>query len=106
MRGQRGWVAEKTEDAYLGGLMERFLLQLYAGERGDVARVRQAVTAAGLPDSVRGLRAADMLAAMRSDKKTEAGAIRFIVLEQIGRAAQRTVDDATVLATLRANGFD
>ena len=35
VRGQRGWVAEKTEDADLGGLMERFLLQLYAAETGD-----------------------------------------------------------------------
>src|SRR6476646_8595299 len=31
VRGQRGWVAEKTDDADLGGLVERFLLQLYAG---------------------------------------------------------------------------
>ncbi|WP_148572249.1 excinuclease ABC subunit UvrC [Nocardioides caldifontis] len=35
VRGQRGWVAEKTEDTDLGGLVERFLLQLYAGESGD-----------------------------------------------------------------------
>jgi excinuclease ABC subunit C len=35
IRGQRGWVAEKTEDTDLGGLVERFLLQLYAGESGD-----------------------------------------------------------------------
>ena len=32
VRGQRGWVAEKTDDADLGGLVERFLQQLYAGE--------------------------------------------------------------------------
>jgi excinuclease ABC subunit C len=35
VRGPRGWVAEKTEDTDLGGLVERFLLQLYAGESGD-----------------------------------------------------------------------
>ena len=35
VRGQRGWVAEKTEDTDLGGLVERFLQQLYAGESGD-----------------------------------------------------------------------
>ncbi len=35
VRGQRGWVAEKTEDTDLGGLVERFLQQLYAGESGE-----------------------------------------------------------------------
>ncbi len=35
VRGQRGWVAEKTEDADLGELVERFLQQLYDGESGD-----------------------------------------------------------------------
>jgi excinuclease ABC subunit C len=35
VRGQRGWVAEKTEDTDLGGLVERFLQQLYAGEAGE-----------------------------------------------------------------------
>jgi excinuclease ABC subunit C len=35
VRGQRGWVAEKTEDTDLGGLVERFLQQLYAAESGD-----------------------------------------------------------------------
>ena len=35
VRGQRGWVAEKTEDADTGGLVERFLQQLYAGESGE-----------------------------------------------------------------------
>jgi excinuclease ABC subunit C len=35
VRGQRGWVAEKTEEVDLAGLMERFLLQLYAAETGD-----------------------------------------------------------------------
>jgi excinuclease ABC subunit C len=35
VRGQRGWVAEKTEDVDSGELVERFLLQLYAGESAD-----------------------------------------------------------------------
>ncbi len=35
VRGQRGWVAEKTEDVSTGELVSRFLLQLYAGESGD-----------------------------------------------------------------------
>ena len=35
IRGQRGWVADKTDDADTAGLVERFLLQLYDGEVGD-----------------------------------------------------------------------
>src|SRR5689334_2819429 len=35
VRGQRGWVAEKTDDAETGDLVERFLQQLYDGEAGD-----------------------------------------------------------------------
>ncbi|HEX6233069.1 MAG TPA: excinuclease ABC subunit UvrC [Jiangellaceae bacterium] len=34
VRGQRGWVADKAEDAPTGELVERFLLQLY-GEGGE-----------------------------------------------------------------------
>jgi len=35
IRGQRGWVADKTEDVDTGELVERFLLQLYDGEVPD-----------------------------------------------------------------------
>jgi excinuclease ABC subunit C len=35
IRGQRGWVADKVDDADTAGLVERFLLQLYDGEAGD-----------------------------------------------------------------------
>jgi excinuclease ABC subunit C len=35
IRGQRGWVADKVDDADTGGLVERFLLQLYDGEAGE-----------------------------------------------------------------------
>ena len=35
IRGQRGWVADKVDDADTAGLVERFLLQLYDGEVGD-----------------------------------------------------------------------
>jgi excinuclease ABC subunit C len=49
VRGQRGWVAEKTEDTDLGGLVERFLLQLYAGETGDA--VPREILVPALPDA-------------------------------------------------------
>jgi excinuclease ABC subunit C len=48
VRGQRGWVAEKTEDTDLGGLVEAFLLQLYAGETGDA--VPREILVPVLPD--------------------------------------------------------
>jgi 3-dehydroquinate synthase len=42
---------------------------------------------------------------MRGDKKAEAGEIRFIVLERIGRAIQRAVPSAALDATLAAGGY-
>jgi excinuclease ABC subunit C len=35
IRGQRGWVADKTDDADTGELVERLLIQLYSGESSD-----------------------------------------------------------------------
>jgi excinuclease ABC subunit C len=35
IRGQRGWVADRVEDLDTAGLVEEFLLQLYAGEEGE-----------------------------------------------------------------------
>ncbi|QNN52909.1 excinuclease ABC subunit UvrC [Nocardioides mesophilus] len=35
VRGQRGWVADKVDDADTAGLVEGFLLQLYADESGE-----------------------------------------------------------------------
>src|SRR3712207_6029405 len=55
IRGQRGWVAEKTEDTDLGGLVERFLLQLYAGESGD--GVPKEILVPVLPDDAPALEA-------------------------------------------------
>ena len=40
VRGQRGWVADKADDAPTGQLVERFLLQLY-GENGEQAIPRE-----------------------------------------------------------------
>jgi excinuclease ABC subunit C len=55
IRGQRGWVAEKTEDTDLGGLVERFLQQLYAGESGD--GVPKEILVPALPDDAPALEA-------------------------------------------------
>jgi excinuclease ABC subunit C len=55
VRGQRGWVAEKIEDTDLGGLVERFLQQLYDGESAE--GVPKEVLVPALPDDLEALEA-------------------------------------------------
>ena len=71
----------------------------------DVQVIETAVTRAGLPTRVDGLSAVTAIEAMRGDKKAEAGQIRFVVLDRIGRAAQRTVPRPLLLQALTARGF-
>jgi 3-dehydroquinate synthase len=71
----------------------------------EVERVAAAVAAAGLPRRIPGLSMRAALAAMAGDKKAEAGEVRFILLERIGRAIQRTVAPHLVEDTLRAGGY-
>lgn len=71
----------------------------------DVTRVEAVVKAAGLPARIGGLSAAAAVASMRGDKKAAAGQIRFIVLQQLGKALQRPVDDQVLGQTLAAGGF-
>ena len=71
----------------------------------DVQAIETAVSRAGLPTRVDGLSALTAIEAMRGDKKTEAGQIRFIVLDRIGRATQRTVPQPLLLQALTARGF-
>jgi 3-dehydroquinate synthase len=73
--------------------------------RGDVETIERAVAAARLPVRIEGLDSAAAVASMRGDKKTEAGEIRFIVLERIGRAIQRPVPQPALEATLAAGGY-
>jgi 3-dehydroquinate synthase len=72
---------------------------------GEVERVRAVIERARLPVRIEGLSLAAALTSMRGDKKAEAGRIRFVVLERIGRAGQREVADEAVAATLVAGGF-
>ncbi|MGH8824842.1 MAG: excinuclease ABC subunit UvrC, partial [Jiangellaceae bacterium] len=67
VRGQRGWVADKSDDAPSGELVERFLLQLY-GENGGEAVPREIVvpTLPDDPDETMALR--DLLAELRRGK--------------------------------------
>ncbi len=71
----------------------------------DVQRIADAVQAARLPARIEGLPKEAAIQAMRGDKKTHGGRIRFIVLERIGRAIQREAPDALVEATLAAAGY-
>ncbi len=77
IRGQRGWVADKVDDTDTGGLVERFLLQLYDGELG--AAIPREVLVPALPDDrevleewLGGLRGArvSLRVPQRGDKKT------------------------------------
>jgi len=67
--------------------------------------VQDAVARAGLPVRIPGIPVAAAFAAMRTDKKAYAGRIDFVLLERIGQAVRRQVDDALVEATLRDNGY-
>jgi 3-dehydroquinate synthase len=71
----------------------------------DVLRIERAVAAAQLPTRIPGFARSAAIECMRGDKKAEAGQIRFILLERIGRAIQRTVPDDLLDATLIAGGY-
>jgi 3-dehydroquinate synthase len=65
-----------------------------------VQRVTRLIAAAGLPIVGPALGAERYLELMRVDKKAEAGEIRFIVIEQPGRAGVRGAPDAIVRQVL------
>ncbi len=73
--------------------------------RADVARIENAVASARLPTRIEGLSRPAAVNAMRGDKKSEAGDIRFVILERIGRARQTTVPQNLLDATLVAGGY-
>ena len=61
-----------------------------------VARLRRLVERVGLPVRAPDLGRERWLELMRVDKKTEGGAIRYVVIEAPGRAAMRAVPDEVV----------
>ena len=65
-------------------------------------RIQTVIGAAGLPLRAPDLELERWLDLMRMDKKAAAGALRFVVVEGPGRARLRTVDAATVAATIEA----
>ena len=69
-------------------------------DAGFVERLRRVIARAGLPTVAPVLDAGDnvgrYLSLMRLDKKADAGAIRFVVIDGPGRAALRAADDRIV----------
>lgn len=65
-------------------------------------RLTRLIEAARLPTRAPALGADRYMELMRVDKKAEAGAIKFILLNRLGEAAISVVPDATVHATLAA----
>ena len=104
MTGYSGWLHGEAVGCGLVLAAELSCL-LGALSTSEVQAVESAVSRAGLPTRVEGLSALDAIEMMRGDKKAEAGQIRFIVLDQIGRATQRTVPHALLLRVLRSRGF-
>jgi excinuclease ABC subunit C len=90
VRGQRGWVADKMDDAETGDLVERFLIQLYDGESGDA--VPREVLVPALPD------APEVLTAWLSERKGGSVALRVpqrgdkkALLETVARNAGQSL---------------
>jgi excinuclease ABC subunit C len=102
IRGQRGWVADKVDDADTGGLVERFLLQLYDGELGD--SIPREVLVPALPEDtpalehwLEGLRGAkvSIRVPQRGDKKAlqetvARNALQSLALHKTKRASDLT----------------
>ncbi|WP_091345974.1 excinuclease ABC subunit UvrC [Micromonospora rhizosphaerae] len=65
VRGQRGWVVEKTEDLTMGDLVHHFCTQVYGGEQGEADVPRELLVPA-LPTDADAL--ADWLATHRGSR--------------------------------------
>src|SRR3954468_23731913 len=102
IRGQRGWVADKTDDADTGGLVERFLLQLYDGEAGDA--IPREVLVPALPDDtaaieqwlteLRGARVS-VKVPQRGDKKSLQETVGRNALQALGLHKTKRASDLT-----------
>ena len=67
----------------------------------DLRRVRDLVSAFGLPLRAPSMPLERYLELMRHDKKSQAGQLRVVLLDGLGRAALRAVNDDDVVAVLR-----
>jgi excinuclease ABC subunit C len=102
IRGQRGWVADKVDDADTAGLVERFLLQLYDGEIGD--SIPREVLVPALPEDtpaleqwlsdVRGSRVS-IRVPQRGDKKALQETVGRNALQALGLHKTKRASDLT-----------
>ncbi len=72
-------------------------------EEAFVGRLQALVAHAGLPTRAPAMPGARWLELMRVDKKAEAGEIRFVLIDGIGRAVVRGAPDALVLEVIAAH---
>ncbi|MGH3509979.1 MAG: excinuclease ABC subunit UvrC, partial [Nocardioidaceae bacterium] len=102
IRGQRGWVADKVDDADTGGLVERFLLQLYDGETADA--IPREILVPALPDGhpvleewlteLRGARVR-LKVPRRGDKRTLQETVARNALQALGLHKTKRATDLT-----------
>ena len=102
VRGQRGWVADKVDDADTAGLVERFLLQLYTDEAGDA--IPREVLVPAVPEdrealeewlsSLRGSRVA-IRVPQRGDKKSLQETVARNALQSLGLHKTKRASDLT-----------
>jgi 3-dehydroquinate synthase len=69
-----------------------------------VQRLRRLIERAGLPVRAPAMPGARWLELMRVDKKAEGGEIRFVLIDQPGRAIVRPAPDAQVLQVIQRHG--
>jgi excinuclease ABC subunit C len=103
IRGQRGWVADKVDDADTGGLVERFLLQLYDGEAGDA--VPREILVPALPEDhdileewlteLRGAGRVRLRVPQRGDKKSLQETVARNALQALGLHKTKRASDLT-----------
>ncbi|KQY64348.1 MULTISPECIES: excinuclease ABC subunit UvrC [unclassified Nocardioides] len=102
IRGQRGWVADRVDEGDTGDLVERFLLQMYAGESGD-SIPREVLVPALPPDldtlevllgELRGGKVA-IKVPQRGDKKTLQETVGRNALQALGLHKTKRASDLT-----------
>jgi excinuclease ABC subunit C len=102
IRGQRGWVADKVDDADTGDLVERFLQQLYDGEVAD--SIPREVLVPALPDDapaleqwLTGLRGAkvSLKVPQRGDKKALQETVGRNAFQALGLHKTKRASDLT-----------
>ncbi len=118
VRGQRGWVADRVDDAELGELLRRFLIQVYDGEEAEgiprevlvPSQVDDASTLTGWLTQKRGSRVS-VKVPQRGDKRSlmetvAQNAGQALALHKTRRASDLTTRGRALEEIQRALGLD